>query len=327
MKNLRLLLVLSLGSVVLSAADQPRIKIATILPRGTSTHQALLEMMSKWRTRGVNATLYTDGVMGGEAESVRRMRVDQLQAAVLSVAGLLEIDPSVTALQLMPMDFRTLDEVAYVRDRLRPLLDQRLEAKGFVPLFWADGGWIQLFSKQPVLRPGDLRTQKLFTLIGKSGESDLIKSAGLHPVELEYTDTLSGLQTGMIQAVPTPPFYALAGQFYLPAPNMLELNYAPLVGAFVIARKTWDAIPAAEHDAMRRAAEQAGKDILLHAHQEMQESIAAMQKRGLKVNQMTPATEAEWHAFFDPLYPKIRGNLVPADLFDEVQRLLKEYRK
>ena len=45
---------------------------------------------------------------------------------------------------------------------------------------------------------------------------------------LEYTDTLTGLQTGLIEAVPTTPFYALAGQFYLPASYMLELNYAPL---------------------------------------------------------------------------------------------------
>ncbi len=312
----------------LLASDQsPHLKLATSLPRGTSTHHALQEMTSKWRDAGFNCTLYTDGVMGGEAETVRRMRVDQLQAAVISVAGLTEIDPSVTALQVMPMMFRSLDEVAYVRERLRPLLEKRLEEKGFVVLFWADGGWVQLFSRKPVMRPDDLRSQKLFTLTSNGGELDLMKSARFQPIALEYTDILTGLQTGLVDAVPTPPFYALAGQFYLPAANMLQLNYAPLVGALVVTRKAWDAIPAAARDKMRQAAEEAGKSATQSAHQEMQESVEAMQKRGLKVNQMTPASEAEWRALFEKLYPKIRGNLVPADLFDEVQGLLREYRK
>lgn len=315
------------AAAVLSGADQPRIKIATVLPRGTSTHQALLEMMSTWRMHGVNSTLYTDGVQGGEAETVRRMRIDQLQGAVLSVAGLEEIDPSVTALQIMPMMFRTLDEVAYVRNRLRPLLEKRLAEKGFVALFWGDAGWVQLFSRKPVIHPADLRGQTIFTLVGNPAESDLMKAAGLKPAALEYTDTLSGLQTGLVDAVPTPPFYALAGQFYRPASNMLELNYAPLVGALVVTRKAWDSVPAVDRDSVRAAAEAAGKSVTENAHREMVESVAAMQKRGMKVNEMTPAMEAEWHAFFDALYPKIRGNMVPADIFDEVQRLLKEYRK
>jgi TRAP-type transport system periplasmic protein len=313
---------------LMSAADQPvRIKLATILPRGTSTHQALLEMTAKWRDAGVAPTLYTDGVMGGEAETVRRMRIGQLQGAVLSVAGLAEIDHSVTALQLMPMMFRSLDEVAYVRERMRPLLEKRLEEKGFVALCWADAGWVQIFSKLPVLHPDDMRKQKVFALTSDNSQTDLMKSAGFHPVALEYTDVLTGLQTGLIDVVPTPPFYALAGQFYLPAPYMLQLDYAPLVGALVITRKAWDSLSPAAQEAMRRSADGAGTSMTQHSHREMVEALAAMEKRGMKVTRLTPAAEAEWHALFEGIYPKIRGSLVPADVFDEVQRLLREYRK
>jgi TRAP-type C4-dicarboxylate transport system substrate-binding protein len=314
--------------VMTSAADQPqRIKLATILPRGTSTHQALLEMMAQWRGVGVNSTLYTDGVMGGEAETVRRMRIDQLQGAVLSVAGLMEIDHSVTALQLMPMMFRSLDEVAYVRDRLRPLLEKRFEEKGFVVLCWADAGWVQIFSKRAALHPDELRKQKLFAQNSDSSQADLMKASGFQPVALEYTDILTGLQTGLIDAVPTAPFYALAGQFYLPAPYMLNIKYAPLVGALVVTHKAWDALPAATQDALRRPAGDVGTKITVQAHKEMLEAVAAMQKRGLKVTELTPAAEAEWRTLFEGVYPKVRGSMVPADLFDEVQRLLREYRK
>jgi TRAP-type transport system periplasmic protein len=326
----RIFIILALYRVAVGAEQSQRIKLATLLPRGSSAHQALLEMGEKWRqTPGVSAalTIYTDGTMGGEAETIRRMRVDQLQGGLLSVSGLMEIDRAVTGLQTMPMVFRSLDEVDYVRQKLRPMLDKRLEEKGFVALFWGDAGWVRIFSKKPVTRPEDLKKQKVFVLASDRGQVDVMKGAGFQAVPLEYTDTLTGLQTGLIEAVPTIPFYALAGQFYGPAPYMLDLNYVPLTGALVMTRKAWDAFPVVTREAMRQAAEEAGKKITAQSRKEMDESVTAMKKRGLKVNQMTPDVEAQWRALFEDFYPKIRGNLVPADMFDEVQRLLQEYRK
>ena len=54
----------------------------------------------------------------------------------------------------MPMMFRSMDELDYVRDQLRPELEKRLLDKGFVTLFWGDAGWARLFSKEPVRPPG-----------------------------------------------------------------------------------------------------------------------------------------------------------------------------
>jgi TRAP-type transport system periplasmic protein len=313
-------------------AEQPqtRVKLATLAPRGSSIHQILQAMGEKWRDApggGAALTIYTDGTMGGEAEAVRRMRVNQVQAGMLSVAGLAQIDRAVTALQFMPMVFRSTSEVEYVRHRLRPMLDKRMEEKGFVALFWADAGWVRFFSKKPVIRPDDLKKLKMFALSSDVNQIDLMKSVGFQPVPLEYTDTLTGLQTGLIESVPTIPFYALAGQLYLPASYMLEINYVPLTGGLVVSRNAWEALPPMTRAVMRQAAEEAGAKIQEQSRKEMHESVAAMKKRGLKVDQVTPEVEAEWRALFEAVYPKLRGNLVPADMYDEVQRLLKEYRK
>jgi TRAP-type transport system periplasmic protein len=54
--------------------------------------------------------------------------------------------------------------------------------------------------------------------------------------------------------------------------------------------------------------------------------VQAMKKRGLKVQPLTPEIEAEWRQVAEQFYPLIRGRLVPADQFDEVQRVLAEYR-
>ena len=91
-------------------------------------------------------------------------------------------------------------------------------------------------------------------------------------------------------------------------------------------RKSWDQIPAATQSAMREAAEKAGDEIRQQARKEMQESVDAMKKHGLIVHELPPDAETAWRQLAEEVYPKIRGTLVPADLFDEVQSLLKEYR-
>src|SRR5579864_3571453 len=161
----KLVIAIAVCGTAFGTDQSQRIKLATLLPRGSSAHQTLLAMGEKWRQApgaSVGLTIYTDGTMGGEAEAVRRMRIGQLQASLLSVAGLAEIDRSVTALQYMPMVFRSLDEVDYVRERLRPVLDKRLEEKGFVALFWGDAGWVRMFSKKPAMRPEEVKKLKMF---------------------------------------------------------------------------------------------------------------------------------------------------------------------
>ena len=221
--------------------------------------------------------------MGGEADIVRRMRLGQLQAGMLSVVGLSDIDKSVTAFSYMPMMFRSMEEVDYIREQLRPELEKRLLDKGFVTLFWGDAGWVRFFSKEPVLHPADLKKLRLFVWAGDNFQIDLMKALGFQPVPLETSDILPGLQTGLISAISTAPFYALATQVYGPAPHMLEVNWAPLVGATVITSKVWDSIPATTQEALRKAAEEAGTQMRARGRQEAEASVQTMSKRGLKV--------------------------------------------
>ena len=48
-------------------------------------------------------------------------------------------------------------------------------------------------------------------------------------------------KTGMINMiVPSTPYFALASQIYNTAPNMLDINWAPIVGALIVTEKAWD---------------------------------------------------------------------------------------
>lgn len=314
----------------LGASGPVKVRLGTLAPKGSSYFNNLQAMGEKWKQApggGAALTIYPDGTMGSEADMVRRMRLGQLQASLLSAAGLGEIEPAVNGLQNLPMMFRTLDEVDYVGGKLQPMLEKRLLEKGFSVLFWSDIGWVRFFSKMPIVRPDDLRKAKLFVSAGRTAEIDIYRSVGFNPVPLEMTDILPNLQTGLINAIPLPPNFALAAQVDTAASHMLELSWAPLVGATVITTKTWDAIPVESRDAVRAASQVTSKLMKADARRENNESTEAMRKRGLQIHTLTPEIEAEWRREVEAVYPKIRGGSVPADIFDEVVKHLKVYRE
>ena len=310
-------------------AAEKSLRIGTLAPKNSLYHRQLLEVGEAWRTaQGSNAkyVVYPDGSQGGETELARRMRIGQLQGALLSVVGLHEIEPSISALQAMPLLFKSWDEVDYVREKMRPAMEKKFLDKGFVVLAWGDAGWVRFFSKDQALRPEDYKKMKFFAWGGEADQQEIMKSLGYTPVPLETSDILPSIQTGMINVVPSTPYFALASQVYTMAPHMLEINWAPIVGALVITKKAWDDMPPATQDAVRVAGDKAGAQIRTKARQEVEEAVEAMKKRGLHVNRPNAEQMREWQELADKLYPRIRGTLVPAETFDEVFRHLKAYR-
>jgi TRAP-type C4-dicarboxylate transport system substrate-binding protein len=91
-------------------------------------------------------------------------------------------------------------------------------------------------------------------------------------------------------------------------------------------KKTWDALAPGQQEAMRKSAIEAGKQMQITSRAENLAAVEAMKKRGLQVHPVPAEAAAEWHQFLEAVYPKMRGTMVPADVFDEVQQILKEYR-
>jgi TRAP-type C4-dicarboxylate transport system substrate-binding protein len=322
------LFALTLAAAPLAAQEVTRIRLGTLAPQGSAYHNILREMGERWRTASngrVQLTIYA-GTMGSETEVVRRMRVGALQGALLTVDGLQQIDPAVSALQQMPMMYRSFAELEFVRSRLEADLARRLADRGFVVLFWGDAGWVRYFSRTPATRVDDFHRLKLFVTAGETQQFDLMRREGFQPVALEWTDALTALRTGMIDAVPTVPLIALTMQLYTVANHMLEVNWAPLVGGAIISRQTWESLAPDVRAALQQAAAEAARQFQTSARAAADSAVAAMRRRGLTVHAMTPALEAEWRATAERLYPQIRGTLVPADMFDRVQLLLTEYR-
>jgi len=225
---------------------QTVIKMGTLAPDGSPWHQVLQRIGERWRIISggkVKLVIYPGGVLGDEPDLVKKMRIGQIQAVALSGVGMSDIEPGVMCLQI-PMMFTSYEELDYVRDRIAPRLEKMIDARGFLVLNWGDAGWVHFFSRKPVSRLDDLKQMKLFTWAGDSDAIDLYQANGFRPVPLAATDILSGLQTGLIDAVPTTPLYALLNQSFGLARNMCDVKWAPLVGATLVSKSVWDKLPA-----------------------------------------------------------------------------------
>jgi TRAP-type C4-dicarboxylate transport system substrate-binding protein len=308
------------------SAQTTTVKLASVVPEISIWANSLRQMSTEvsQQTGGrVTLTVFLGGSQGDESTVLRKMRLDALQAAALTGVGLGSIDSAFNVFDV-PFFFESYDELNAVTAALTPTLSKRLEAKGYVLVNWGNGGWTQIFTKKPVKTVDELKKSKLWTSAGNDRMVQWFKSNGFEPRAMAMTDIMTGLTTGMIEAVPTTPIAALGYQWYKQTPNMLDIGLAPVVGATVVTKKSWNAISPA--DRTKIVALAAGVQMRLEADVPKTEAaaIAEMQRRGLTV---TKASGPEWRKEVDGLAATMRGEMVPKDMFDLALKARDAYRK
>jgi len=335
--NLRRLLLASMLLLLPAALVPPQtgaqaptvVKLATLVPEGSVWDKILKELGSQWirETGGrVSLRIYPGGVAGDEPDIVRKMRIGQLQSAALTVAGLGTIDDAFLVFGI-PMFFDSYEELLYVLDKLEPVLKKRLEAKGMVLLNWGHAGWVHFFTRQPVQTVDDLKKIKIFVWAGDDRMVQMWKDNGFQPVALAATDILSGLQTGMIDGLPTTPLAALSLQWFRVTPYMAETGLAPLVGGLIITRAAWSKISAADQVRMLEACQRAEERLVREIPEQDRVAVTEMLKRGMRMSKVKPESVAQWRATADQFARRMRGTMVPPEVLDLALRERAAFRQ
>lgn len=323
-----LVLLAVLAGVAEPAIAATAVKVATLAPDGSVWDKTLRTMGDRWRSETggeVTLRLYPGGVAGDEPDIVRKMNIGQLHGAALTSGGLATIDPALGAFQL-PMLFESYDELFHVLETLRPTIDQRLAERGYVLLSWGHGGWLHLFSTEPVRAVADLEKLKIFTWSGDDEMADRWRRNGFDPVPLAATDILTGLNTGMINALPTTPLAALSLQWFRHTPYMQDFGVAPLIGATVIHRRVWAKLSSAERDVMRAAAADAEATLRREVPDQDKRAITAMTSRGLKVVEVPAEHSSAWQGLAARFAEDMRKHSTAKDLIEAISQARDAYR-
>ena len=317
MKALRFAVVVALVlSAAAVSAQRSNLRLGTILPANSIWDRSLKDMAAAWQegTDG-RVRMQVRGTTGDEATLIRRMRMNQPQVAALTLPGLSAVDESFSVFGI-PFFFASDAEAEHVVEALTPRLREVLAERGLVLLNWGHGGWAHIFSARAITSLDDLKSARLFTSSGDDGMVQWFKENGFNPVPLALTDVLMGLNTGLIDAYPSPPYGALVFQWYRQTSHMLDIPLNPVFGATVMTRPAWNRIGEADRAVLLEAAKETQDYLFEAAPRQDREAVAEMQKRGLTVTAVPPMLADFLRAEVDRLTSTWRGSRVPADIYD-----------
>jgi TRAP-type C4-dicarboxylate transport system substrate-binding protein len=120
-----------------------------------------------------------------------------------------------------------------------------------------------------------------------------------------------------------PPLFAMLDRFYERVGYMTNIRWAQVMGGTVISNEAWERIPAELRPKLLEAAQRAGEKTRARIRKLGEDSIPQMVERGLTV---VEADREAWLREATDVYPKLRGRLAPAPLFDKAIRLRDEHR-
>jgi TRAP-type C4-dicarboxylate transport system substrate-binding protein len=318
-------LTILVGSASPVSAQRGRIviKMASMAPQNTTWHDELMIMAQRWREESdgrVDLRVIPGATGGEEADVLVKMRIGQFQAGTFSLAGLQHLTTGVAALAI-PFLAETQEDLHRIRDAVGPLIEEHFLEQGYVVLHWADLGWMRFFTPEPDTSPETVLGYR-FVQWGDDSMSDIWADAGVEPgVRMNIADIALGLERGVVDAINTAPLVILAYQWFAQLKYMLDIRWAPLSGATLVDRETWESIPEDLRTRLKAIAEETGEKVQAQLIDWERDAIERMEEAGLQVVQPTPEHLAEWQALFDRLVPRLRGDKIPEAWYDEAMRV------
>lgn len=329
-KKFRAILVLLAALMVAPVAQAITLKIATIVPDGSSwlveMRKAGKEIAKKTDGR-VKLKFYPGGVMGGDKTVLRKIRARQLQGGAFTSGALAEIYPDIE-LYSLPLIFRNYEEVDYVRAVMDEKLKAGLAKEGLVVLSISDGGFAYVMSQVPVKRVEDLKGMKFWAVEDDKMTEVALDVAGVSPVPLPIADVYTALQTGLIDTVAAPPMGAIAFQWHTKVGYLTDVPLMYLAGVLAVDKRAFDKISPADREIVRESIKQAARNLDQEGRRSEIEARQALQNQGIEFVSAESDEEVErWHQMSEQAIEQLRSmNRYSNQSMDEVLTLLDQYR-
>jgi len=310
-----------------AAANVVNIRFASPLPRNSDWGRALERMAADWdkaTNSQVRVIVSHDGREGDESRMISSLYSNAIQVGVFTSAGMADICPAVMNLSI-PFMIKSEAELDLVLKDMLPLIETRVK-KDFVVLAWSKGGWIYIFSKEKILTPDDLRRQKLSTSPELRDMNTVFRTMGFQLVETDFTNMGAKLASNAINAIYIIPASVAPLGLHKSLSHMLEVPIAPILGAIVMNRVTWNKISPANQQGIINATRKIALEFDASEIKTEANAIAAMGKSGLSVNRPNQAQQDMWGNELKSTLPSLVGSIFDRDLFSRLNAILEKAR-
>ena len=325
----RLLLGVLLAAAA-TTANAVDIKVATVAPDGSRWMQQMragAEEVNARTSGRVTLKFYPGGVMGNDAQVLRKIRIGQLQGGAFTAGGLAERYNGLNSYGI-PLLFNSLDEIDAVRAQLDPELAAGLDRAGFVTFGFIEGGFANLLSNEPIRTVDDMRRKKVWVPEGDAISFLAMETMGLSPSVLPVTDVLTGLQTGLIEITFASPVAALVLQWHTKVKYITDLPISYSMGVFAIEKGAYSALSADDQRVVREVMGRYIQQLDREAREDNRKAAEVLSRSGLQTVTVNEADVAGWRKTIESVHPQLRARPdIDAALFDRLLGLLAEYRR
>ena len=328
MRNIVLLFVLGLLISGDSFTNQARaeathqLRIATLAPRQSplgDIYQTFKIGMKKATDGQVHVKMYYGGVAGDEISVVRKMRVGQLDGALITSTGLSALVRQVLVLEA-PGLIRSYPELDAVREDLAPQLEALFDKAGYKLVAWGDAGKTRIFSTSKIFGPSDLRNVRPWVWRDSATMRAFIKAAGANGVLLNLPEVYSALQTGIIDTVIASSVGVLAFQWHTKLKTMAKQAGGIVTGAFVIRKEHLATLPQEARDYLEEVSGETEDRLRVEGRKIDDEAAQTLSER-LKVINLFRA-QRQWEEVQFTARESLVGRMYSRALLTRVQEIL-----
>ena len=201
----------------------------------------------------------------------------------------------------------------------------KLQDKGLVGLVYWENGFRNLTnSKRPINRMEDLNGIKL-RVMQNNVFLDSFKTLGTNAVPMAFSELFGALETGTVDGQENPYNTILSSKFYEVQKYLTVTNHVYSPWIVLVSKKWWDGLSAAEQKVLMDAAKASRDFERQDTRQEASGAVAELKKKGMQVNELSPAEAARMRSSLTRVYAGI-GASVGMELWNETQAELAKLR-
>jgi TRAP-type C4-dicarboxylate transport system substrate-binding protein len=219
-------------------------------------------------------------------DTLRKLKISQIQGAALTSGGLSKIFKEINVLQV-PFLFQKYEEVDTILKKMDSYFRKGFEDNGYILLGWSEAGFIYLMSTVPISSVADLRKAKVWVWEESPMSKAIFDEAGVKAIPLTIPDVLVGLQTGLVDVVYAPPTGAISLQWFTKVKYMTDVPLAYLGGGIVVRKDTFKQIPQSYQNLIGESFQCHLDQLKVVTRNENREAIKVMAKQGMKI--ITPS--------------------------------------
>ena len=274
------------------------LKLGTLAPEGTSWVKAFREInreLEQKTNKQVSLRLFPGGILGDEEDMLRKVKVGQLQGALLTGGGLGLIFKDVKILAI-PFLFQNYKEVDALLGKMDGYFQKGFEDNGFKSLGWTEQGFIYLFSREPIRNAADLRKGKVWIWEDTAMGRAVFKELGVNPIPLSIPDILMALQTGMIDTIYSSPLAAISMQWFTKVSYLTDVPLAYSAGAVVLQKSAFEKIPPPQRGIVEEIFKRNLEPLKDSIRKDNQKAIQVLTGKGIKLVTPSPQDVKEFQA-------------------------------